>query len=149
MTTDQPISETTKLGIEISVDLHAKVKTEAARRRLKMRDAVREAFEYWLDAPGGRLKAGPEPSTPTGVEVFDAQLTLLQTINSKLDSVLELLKVTHGAIGGIASQQHEQDRDRTLQQLAEATDEIRRDLATVRTRGKPLSGRPKNSLRTG
>jgi hypothetical protein len=142
--------EIVKTGVEFPKELLKLVQKRVIDREIRMKDAVREAFESWLQSPVGQ-KSGPGPfPTPIGVEVFNVQVTLLQTIDRKLDSVIELLRVTHGAIGGIASQQQqEQDRDRTLQQLAEATDEIRRDLATVRTRGKPLPSRPKNALRAG
>lgn len=38
-----------KVGLEISTDLHHRVKTEALRRGVKMKDATEQAFESWLD----------------------------------------------------------------------------------------------------
>jgi hypothetical protein len=135
--------------IKISKAVHRQIKVAAANAGTPIYAIAEKAIEAWIIKPADRSVGSSVPDMKPFAEAHTAHLPLLQTINSKLDSVLELLRVTHGAIGGIASQQHEQDRDRTLQQLAEATDEIRRDLATVRTRGKPGPSRPKNSLRAG
>ncbi len=48
---------TVKVGIEIPRELHTRVKMEAARRRIKIKDACREAFEGWLKAGDGEPDA--------------------------------------------------------------------------------------------
>lgn len=41
-----------KVGIEIPRQLHQRLKIEAARRNMKIKDVCREAFEAWLAADG-------------------------------------------------------------------------------------------------
>lgn len=67
---DEP--RTIKLGVEMPEEMRRQVKTEAARRGVKMKDAVFEAFDAWLT--GSRSKKadyrGWEPvaeSTPSAV----------------------------------------------------------------------------------
>ena len=48
---------TVKVGIEIPRELHTRVKIEAARRRIKIKDACQEAFEGWLKTCDGEQDA--------------------------------------------------------------------------------------------
>jgi hypothetical protein len=38
-----------KIGVEMSEDLHRRMKSTAAARGMKLKDATREAFEAWLN----------------------------------------------------------------------------------------------------
>lgn len=44
----QEMTDIKKLGLEIPVDLHQRIKVETARRGVKMKDATEQAFESWL-----------------------------------------------------------------------------------------------------
>lgn len=66
--------KTIKAGVEMTVSLHTQVKIEAARRRMKMRDAVREAFTAWLNS-----EAAPPTANPLSKDSIADERELIHT----------------------------------------------------------------------
>lgn len=54
-----------KVGIEIPEELHRRLKVEAARRQVKLKDAFEEAITAWL-----------KPADPAGDAEFQEQLRI-------------------------------------------------------------------------
>ena len=73
-------AENLKVGIELPAELHQRLKVEAARRNIKMKDVYREALEIWL--------------TPNGEEdgeEFRRQMTVAREGMSKYKNALREL----------------------------------------------------------
>jgi hypothetical protein len=83
-----------KIGLELPVELHARMKSTAAARRMKLKQATRQAFEAWL-GESSKSALSQQQCTPEEQKAVDAVLLLLrsgdQRIVSAVVTVLDLM----------------------------------------------------------
>jgi hypothetical protein len=89
------LDRTVKIGIEIPEDLHVAVKMEAARRRMKIKEVVKQAFEGWLAAKSSSPPAKENPET-TPVPIppeFHPLIQLLHRARANGKSISHMEKI--------------------------------------------------------
>lgn len=75
-----------KIGVEMSEDLHRRVKATAASRGMKLKEATNEAFERWLS---GSLSSGKVHYSSADRKWIDVLLSILHSGDKDLIHVVQ------------------------------------------------------------
>lgn len=132
---------TIKAGVEITESLHLEIKIEAARRRLKMKDAVRQAFELWLKDVG--VPKSEQAYTPIDTrEIPDSEVEYQNRHDPSLHEALDRLLDGDQAenIAGLI-----RHADRLAQRHTLNQEPLNEEHARILTHSKRLIAQHKNS----
>jgi hypothetical protein len=108
-----------KMGVEMPESMHVAIKMEAARRRVKIKQAVKQAFELWLNPSSANQTPTKKERDTTPVPISPEVQPLIQLLHRAIEkgvsiSTLETIIIVGTGLkpeAGIGSSSEKQGKE--------------------------------------